>query len=193
MKYRLDFVTNSSSSSFIFGTPGGHELTIKEVKSYVIDIAKTIYSNAVVIYEAMKNKNIDSYSKQAAFYRHWADSLDAPNGLYDGCIWDAASSDFEINKLKEIIDTGNLGNMICLWDKVSDEQKYELDEIYSWYADDLSRDLDGQPSSDDVEALRDFVNTHFGEVAITGECGDLPYSLAGALVSKLKYACNHMG
>lgn len=193
MKYRLDFVTNSSSSSFIFGTPGGHELTIKEVKKYVIDIAKTIYGNAVVIYEAMKNNNVDSYSKEAARYRHWADSLDAPNGLPDGCIWDAASDDYDINKLKEIIDTGNLGNMICLWDKVPDDQRYELDEIYSWYADDLSRDIEYQPGSNDTEVLRKFVNTHFGEVAITGECGDLPYSLADALIDRLHYACNHMG
>ena len=44
MKYRLDFITNSSSSSFIFGKPNSNTIKINDVWSFIVKSAENLLS-----------------------------------------------------------------------------------------------------------------------------------------------------
>ncbi len=63
MKYRLDFVTNSSSSSFIFGKPNENTITINDA----YNIIKKLASDLIEIIDAI-DKTVSTISEFKEYY-----------------------------------------------------------------------------------------------------------------------------
>ena len=205
MKCRIGFVTNSSSSSFIFGKPGGHELTIEEVNRQVVDMATTLYNNAMKVRESMQASGIDldkiswdDRDKLENQYSSWCKELDKEGGFPDGITFEAATDKYDFNRLRYIVENKKVNGIISFWDtaKNSDISSYNAEEIAYWYASDVNEEFDNtldDSNEERVDKALKFCNKHYGEVAITGECGDLPWVMERILMEKLEFACNHMG
>ena len=219
MKIRLDFVTNSSSSCFIFGEPGGTSLKIEDVVKLFKELSKKMlaaieYSDALILnskefklsdnrdtWDSFKvrdmlenRKDLESaitfYMKDNGIKLDWSDFL---------CYY---TNGYEIKRLKKIVeDESNTSLPLPVeFIKLSDRDisKFEdADDLLCWYWDELDEGITNNEYFHTKElSEEETVNKaheYLGEVAVTGYCGDIPQSLVSMLYDEVLFGCDHMG
>jgi len=222
MKYRLGFVTNSSSSSFIFGRPGGNTTTTEEAWQFVKDSAAKLLS--IIHYldeEVYKIRGLGSSLKRL---REGDDSYELEDKIRNQLdrlysFKRKVKSQFKMCDItiEEKYDVDNticyfyflgtyLDNEEIAWlEQIANSSSSYLDAVDFRNPEDVDRhsyDVSEmlcwycKTISDkkiDYDSLCDSAYQYLGEVALLGDDPCLPPLLADFLYCKLKYACMHMG
>lgn len=217
MKYRLGFVTNSSSSSFIFGRPNGNTITTEKAWQYIKDSATKLLS--IIHYLDEEVYKLPVLGANLKRLRDGDDSFELEdkirnqlNRLYS--FKRKVKSQFKMCGIT--IEEDNANGAIYYYYFIG---TYLDNEEIAWLgqiANSSSGYLDAvdfrTPSDEDdyrrriSEALGWYIGDipeagtiyqlayqYLGEVALLGDDPCLPPLLADFLYCKLKYACMHMG
>ena len=223
MKYRLGFVTNSSSSSFIFGKPNENTITTDDVWQFVKDFAakllsiiayldELVYMTPGVSDDLKRLRNGDDSYKLEDKIRQQLDRLYAFQyelksqfKMHDIVIEDSNNRPHNLhyfNFMCSYLDNAEVewirqianGSLDCLDIDIIDFRN-PSDNYYQKRS--VSKILTWYRM--DLEEMNEIspyqlAYQHLGEVALFGEDNYcLPDLLVNFLYCKLKYACRHMG
>lgn len=219
MKYRLGFVTNSSSSSFIFGRPNENTITTEKAWQYIKDSATKLLS--IIHYLDEEVYNIPVIRTNLKIFRNGNDSfkLEAKirnqlDKLYS--FKRKVKSQFKMCGITIEEDNADKPNSIyysyfmgtyldneeIAWLKqIANSSSSYLDAIdfrnpsdENYYSDRISEAL-GWYIGDIPEEGTPYqlAYQYLGEVALLGDDPCLPPLLADFLYCKLKYASMHLG
>lgn len=173
MKIRMDFVSNSSSSSFILGKANQNTVSIADGRKYLKKV--------------QKNLGLD----QAIRCEHYIDLRYDPNKQYDiedvqfvveiigWYSWEKERDDF-IEQGRDEYEANGVSSL------VTDEGEwFELDAYSENY------------TASQIKAIYDYAYQHYGEVLLGNvETSFFPYEAyydGIANDSNIEYKCNHMG
>ena len=169
MKVRTDFVTNSSSSSFILGKPDGTTETIKSAKKYLKDACRKVSSSDRVGVDHIIDLRYDPEKE----YR-----VDDIQFVIEAIVW---YSDPEYNP-----------SCVIGWD--DDDGAYLVAEDGSIiYLDCYHESF----TPVQVKAIFDYAYHNYGEILVgNSEIGFSPSEMFYDVIAEdaaIKYSCNHMG
>lgn len=173
MKIRIDFVTNSSSSSFILGSPNETTITIEDSYKYLHDIERQLKLNQKISYEYIIDLRWDEHKiyepedicfvVETILWYSWIDEGDQLESIG-----------------KDPYDAEGIDQLVT-----DDGIPFELEMYNTNY------------TKSQQKAILDYAYQHYGEILIgNSEQGFYPYDAyyeGIALDDKIKYKCNHMG
>ena len=177
MKIRLDFVTNSSSSSFILGEPGGTSISVKDVRKYISNLTERISQDTSYYPEFLIDLRYDNEKKytlnEISFVLEVIGWYIQPEIVMDGVNYDPETD--------------------CYW---WIDENYEYQESYTTINGLPEIRTESDLTANNIKCILDFAYTHLGEVLI-GSSGleFYPIELYNELLQdkNIKYLCNHMG
>lgn len=173
MKVRMDFVTNSSSSSFIMGRPGGNKLTIKDAVEYLSDIQKRLGIDGI-FYEHIIDLKHDEHRKYlTAEVQLVVEALE----------W--YSEEIEESDVQSDSE-GSYG----------DGSFWFVDEDYEYHEMTLDP-FKNDYTKEEVKWIFDKAHRELGEILVGSiEIPFIPYEAYDEAIrhdDRLKFKCNHMG
>lgn len=173
MKCRSDFVTNSSSSSFILGKAGQNTVTVSDGRKYLKKLKESL--------------GLD----QAVYCEHYIDLRYDPNKQYD------------VEDVQFVAEVIGWYSWEKERDKLMDEGKdeYQANGVSSLVTDDgewFELDCYSESYTDgQIKAIYDYAYQHYGEVLLGNvERGFFPYDAFYEGIAKddsIVYKNNHMG
>lgn len=218
MKYRLGFVTNSSSSSFIFGRPKENTITTEKAWQYIKDSATKLLS--IIHYLDEEVYKIPVLGTNLKKLREGDDSFELEDKIRNQLdrlysFKRKVKSQFKMCDIA-IEEKYDVDNTICyfyfLGTYLDNEEIAWLEQIVNSSSSYLDTVDFRNPSDEDYysrrisEALGWYIGNiseegtpyqlayqYLGKVALLGDDPCLPLLLADFLYCKLKFACMHMG
>lgn len=223
MKIRLDFVTNSSSSSFIFGKPSENSITLEDVQ-VKIDVLKIYFKKMFKFIEdylpEITDDNLEENKEKLVEFMEEEYNKDhehncCPNYELAEELLNCDRHDDEVRWIDEFDK-----DLIMLDFRYNEDREYDygelelLDEAMSWYyyEDENLKDKIEQEKSEfpyledhdgvadtgkeNTKKLLDFAHKYFGEVLIgRSDIGMYPTYMKDRLEfdDSIRYHCGHMG
>lgn len=223
MKIRLDFVTNSSSSSFIFGKPSENSITLEDVQ-VKIDVLKTYFKKMFKFIEdnlpEITDDNLEENKDKLVEFMEEEYNKEHEHNCYPNyeLAEDLLRCDRHDNEVRWVDEFDKDLIMIDLRYNENREYTYDelelLDEAMSWYCyedenlkDKIEQEKSEYPYLEDrdgvvdtgkenTKKLLDFAHKYFGEVLIgRSDIGMYPTYMKDRLESddSIRYHCGHMG
>lgn len=174
MKIRLDFVTNSSSSSFILGKPGECKLTKESAREYISNLKNELYAEYII--DLKYDSKIEYTESEIDFVREvifWY--------VYDD------NFDTDIEKLGD----GTYDEEYGVWWRINSEYEYEECDDNLWLPD-----IDKRFNQEVAKELLDFAHKYFGEILVGNNYMEFYNYEAYEEIEadkNIKFKCNHMG
>lgn len=213
MKIRNDFVTNSSSSSFIFGEPLG--MTVS--KESVFNQLKVICSNMLYIIDELEMIYFENedYKKKILYLRKNYSNYNKISSVL-GIVEKESKSLFSYLMNKENLDfsvqecfdvfINELGVLTKIKKFVTYNSFNEYKEKPVFYFNIVDFRESNNDDYDDIETvaywyfdtleqtgMNNLCYNQLGEVAITSESSYMPFFIVNYLEKHLEYSCGHMG
>lgn len=213
MKIRNDFVTNSSSSSFIFGEPLG--MTVS--KESVFNELKIICSNMLYIINELEMIYFENedYKKKILYLRKYYNNYDKIASMLNIVEKDSKSLfsylmskedlSFSVDDCFDVF-INELGVLTKIKKFVTYNTFNQYKEKPVFYFNIVDFRVDNKDDYDDIETIaywyldaleqteiNNLCYNQLGEVAITSESSYMPNFIVHYLEKHLEYCCGHMG